>query len=104
MQHESAFMLPPNLGRKRLLQIPTPMQEESATSVNQPSISAQDFQGKTVFGGFDQGFNRLALVVTMGDLLGVDLLGREGGIEMGIVTAIEALRHSFHQNGARSAS
>jgi hypothetical protein len=38
MQDQSAFALPPKLGRQGLLQIPTPTQEEStgaATSVNE---------------------------------------------------------------------
>ena len=38
MQHQSAFTLPPNLGRQGLLQISTPTQEESTgatTSVNE---------------------------------------------------------------------
>jgi hypothetical protein len=37
MQHQDAFILPPNLGRQGLLQIPTPTAEESkaaAASVN----------------------------------------------------------------------
>jgi len=33
MQHQSAFALPPNLGRQRLLQISTPTAEESAVAV-----------------------------------------------------------------------
>ncbi len=38
MQHQDAFVLPPNLGWQGLLQVPTPTQEESAAaaaSVNQ---------------------------------------------------------------------
>jgi hypothetical protein len=30
MQHQNSFVLPPNLGRQGLLQIPTPTEEESA--------------------------------------------------------------------------
>jgi uncharacterized protein (UPF0254 family) len=32
MQHQSSFMLPPNLGRQGLLQISTPTAEESAAA------------------------------------------------------------------------
>jgi hypothetical protein len=32
MQHQNAFALPENLGRKRLLQIPAPAREDSATA------------------------------------------------------------------------
>jgi hypothetical protein len=32
MQHQNSFLLPPNLGRKGLLQILTPTQEESAAA------------------------------------------------------------------------
>jgi hypothetical protein len=32
MQHQSSFALPPNLGRKGLLQISTPTVEESAAA------------------------------------------------------------------------
>ena len=30
MQHQSSFVLPPNLGRQGLLQVPTPSEEERA--------------------------------------------------------------------------
>ena len=33
MQHQNSFVLPPNLGRQRLLQISTPTAEESAVAV-----------------------------------------------------------------------
>jgi hypothetical protein len=32
MQHQNSFLLPPNLGRQRLLQIPTPTEKESAAA------------------------------------------------------------------------
>jgi hypothetical protein len=32
MQHQNSFLLPPNLGRQGLLQIPTPTEEESAAA------------------------------------------------------------------------
>jgi hypothetical protein len=32
MQHQSSFLLPPNLGRQGLLQIPTPTEKESAAA------------------------------------------------------------------------
>jgi hypothetical protein len=32
MQHQNSFVLPPNLGRQGLLQIPTPSQAESAVA------------------------------------------------------------------------
>jgi hypothetical protein len=92
MQHEGAFHASPEPWPTRIASNSN-AHARRKRDVNQPSISAQDFQGKTVFGGFDQGFNRLAVVVTMEDLLGVGLLGGEGGIEVGIATATEALRH-----------
>jgi hypothetical protein len=32
MQHQNSFLLPPNLGRQRLLQIPTPTEKESVAA------------------------------------------------------------------------